>query len=138
MRLPVVLDDPMIDIRTKRAWDPHESDDGARFLIDERWPPGVRHDSLRLVGWVRRAAPSRRLMRWFRRNPAEWSRFKQQYFAELDADPAGWEPIARQAKLGPVTLVYALKDRRHNNAVALAAYLAERLSAGSDSRGSSR
>ncbi|MGI9611012.1 MAG: DUF488 family protein, N3 subclade [Acidimicrobiia bacterium] len=42
----------------------------------------------------------------------------------------GWEPIARQARLGPVTLIYAMKNRRHNNAVALAEYLADRISDG--------
>lgn len=120
----------MLDIRIKRAWDPPDSEDGARFLVDGRWPPGVRHDSLRLVLWVREAAPSRRLMKWFRRHPEAWGEFKERYFAELDANPAGWEPIARQARLGPVTLIYTLKDRRHNNAAGLAEYLTERINAG--------
>ena len=120
----------MVDIRTKRAWDPHESSDGARFLVDGRWPPGVRHDSLHIVLWVREAAPSRKLMKWFRRNLTDWQEFKERYFAELDADPDGWEPIARQARLGPVTLVYAMKDRQHNNARALAEYLVERINDG--------
>lgn len=119
----------MADIRTKRVWDSHESSDGARFLVDGRWPPGVRHDSLRIVLWVREAAPSRKLMKRFRRS-GNWREFTRDYFEELDANPAGWEPIARQARLGPVTLVYAMKDRRRNNAVALAEYLSERVSAG--------
>ena len=116
----------MADIRTKRAWDPHESRDGARFLVDGRWPPGVRHDSLRIVLWVREAAPSRKLMKWFRKNPKKWRDFKARYFEELDGNPAGWEPIARQARLGPVTLIYAMRDRHENNAVALAEYLADK------------
>jgi len=122
------LDGGMPDIRTKRAWDAHHSTDGARFLVDGRWPPGVRHDSLRIVLWVKEAAPGRKLMKRYRSNPRQWSEFKTDYFKELDANPAGWEPIARQARLGPVTLVYAMKDRRHNNAVALAEYLAKQLS----------
>ena len=120
----------MVDIRTKRVWDPHESADGARFLVDGRWPPGVRHDSLRIVLWVREAAPSRRLMRRLRKGPGAWNAFLRDYFAELEADPDGWEPIARQAGLGPVTLLYAHRDRRHNNAVALAEFLRARLSGG--------
>ncbi len=123
----VVLDGAMADIRTKRAWDPFESTARARFLVDGRWPPGVRHDSLRIVLWVRDAAPSRKLMKWFRRNSDDWREFQERYFAELDASPAGWEPIARQAGLGPVTLVYAMRDRRHNNAGALAEYLSRRV-----------
>ena len=120
----------MADIRTKRVWDPHESGDGARFLVDGRWPPGVGRDSLRIVLWVRDAAPSRKLMRWFRHNPGEWKAFKSRYFAELDDNPGGWEPIARQARLGPVTLVYAMKNRQYNNAAALDEYLQKRLSDG--------
>ncbi len=120
----------MVDIRTKRVWDPHESSDGARFLVDGRWPPGVRHDSLRIVQWVREAAPSRKLMRRLRKDPGEWDLFRRDYFAELRADPDGWEPIARQAKLGPVTLIYAHRHRRRNNAVALADFLRQQLSSG--------
>ncbi|NNL12191.1 MAG: DUF488 family protein [Acidimicrobiia bacterium] len=120
----------VVDIRTKRAWDRHEASDGARFLVDGRWPPGVRPDSLRIVLWVRDAAPGGKLMKWFRRHPDEWPEFKRRYFDELDADPVGWEPIARQARLGPVTLLYAMRDRRHNNAAALAEYLTDRISAG--------
>ena len=110
-------------IRTKRVWDPHDAADGARFLVDGRWPPGARHDSLRIVLWIREAAPSRKLESWFGGNPKNWDEFKTRYFAELDEDPAGWEPIARQARLGDVTLIYASKNRKHNNAVALAEYL---------------
>jgi uncharacterized protein YeaO (DUF488 family) len=117
-------------IRTKRVWDPFEPSDGARFLVDGRWPPGVQNDSLRIVLWVRDAAPSAKLMRSFRRGRTDWSSFRRSYFAELDDDPPAWEPIARQARLGPVTLIYAHRDRRHNNAVALAEYLAERVSGG--------
>ena len=120
----------MVDIRTKRVWDPHESSDGARFLVDGRWPPGVRPDSLRIVLWVREAAPGRKLMKRFRANPGEWSTFKKDYFAELDANSKGWEPIARQARLGPVTLIYSMRDRGRNNAVALAEYLTDRVSGG--------
>ena len=120
----------MVDIRTKRVWDDHESSDGARFLVDGRWPPGVRHDSLRIVLWVRAAAPSRKLMRRLRKDPSQWEQFRRAYVAELEADPDGWEPIARQARLGPVTLLYAHRDRRRNNAVALAEFLRDQLSAG--------
>lgn len=123
-------------VRTKRVWDPHESSDGARFLVDGRWPPGVRHDSLRIVLWVRDAAPSTKLMRSLRKRPKEWEAFRRAYIAELDANPAAWEPILRQARLGPVTLLYALRDRRHNNAVVLAEYLTGKL--GSDSPESAR
>lgn len=111
-------------------WDPHEAADGARFLVDGRWPPGVRHDSLRIVLWIREAAPSRKLERWFDGTSRKWDEFTERYVAELDANPAGWEPIARQARLGPVTLIYASKNRQHNNAVVLAEYLNRKAGSG--------
>ncbi|MEE9472432.1 MAG: DUF488 family protein [Acidimicrobiia bacterium] len=110
-------------IKSKRVWDPHDAGDGARFLVDGRWPPGARHDSLRIVLWVREAAPGVKLMKWFGGRADRWSKFRTEHFAELDGDPSGWEPIARQARLGPVTLIYASKIRQQNNAVALADYL---------------
>jgi uncharacterized protein YeaO (DUF488 family) len=118
----------MRTIMTKRVWDPPEPSDGARFLVDGRWPPGVRHDSLRIVLWVRDAAPSSKLMRSFRRGKTDWAVFRRRYVSELDDNPAGWEPIARQARLGPVTLIYAHRDRRRNNAAVLADYISDRIS----------
>lgn len=113
----------MADIRIKRVWDPFEPTDGSRFLVDPRWPPGVDGDALRIVLWIREVAPSRRLEKWWKKNQADWTGFVERYRAELDQIGA-WEPIARQARLGPVTLIYASRDREHNHARVLAEYLA--------------
>ena len=69
-------------------------------------------------------------MKRLRAGRESWADFKADYFKELDAHPLGWEPIARQARLGPVTLLYAMRNRRHNNAIALAEYLSDHVSDG--------
>jgi uncharacterized protein YeaO (DUF488 family) len=112
-------------VRTKRVWDPFSPDDGARFLVDPRWPPGVQHDSLRIVLWIREVAPSPSLQKWFKQNRSDWDGFRERYRDELMA-MADWEPLVRQARLGPVTLIYAARDRIHNHAVVLADFITER------------
>ena len=113
------------DVRTKRVWDPFSPEDGARFLIDPRWPPGVQHDSLRIVQWIREVAPSRKLEKWFKMNRSDWDVFRDRYREELGA-MSDWEPLVRQARLGPVTLIYTSKDRNRNHALVLADFITER------------
>jgi hypothetical protein len=51
--------------------------------------------------------------------------FRSRYTAELDGASAAWQPIARAAPTGTVTLLFSSHDQQHNNAVALKAYLAK-------------
>ncbi|OHT18815.1 DUF488 domain-containing protein [Edaphosphingomonas haloaromaticamans] len=56
-------------------------------------------------------------------DPARWAEFRKRYAAELAGNPAVAE-LREIAGRERVTLVYAAHDEAHNNAVALAAYLA--------------
>jgi hypothetical protein len=58
-----VTDSP--SIRAVRVYELGVEDRGSRWLVDRRWPRGVRRDSLELAGWAREAAPSDELRRWF-------------------------------------------------------------------------
>lgn len=116
-------------IRVKRVYDPPARGDGVRFLVDRLWPRGVKRESLRLDGWLKDAAPSDELRRWFGHDPARWDEFRRRYFAELDGNPEGWRPILEAARKGNVTLLFSAREAAHNNAVALKAYLDERLAA---------
>lgn len=116
-------------IRLKRAYDAAEASDGERFLVDRLWPRGVRKESLHVVDWLRDVAPSAELRRWFGHDPERWAEFQQRYRAELDRDPAGWQPLLEAASRGDITLVYGAKDTQHNDAVVLKAYLEDRLAA---------
>ncbi len=112
--------------KLKRAYDPAAKGDGTRLLVERLWPRGIRKTDLPLAGWLKEAAPSTELRRWFGHDPAKWSEFRRRYHRELDADPNAWAPIVEAARKGDVTLVYSSHDTEHNAAVALKEYLEER------------
>lgn len=114
-------------IQIKRAYDPVSPADGARYLVDHIWPRGVKKENLHIDGWDKSVAPSGELRTWFAHDPAKWEEFKRRYFVEMDANPAGWQPLAESARKGVVTLVYAARDTEHNNARAIKEYLERKL-----------
>jgi uncharacterized protein YeaO (DUF488 family) len=110
-------------IQAKRVYGPPAADDGVRFLVDRLWPRGIKKQELQIDGWLREAAPSAELRRWFGHDPDRWEEFQVRYFSELDGKPQVLEPIREAALRGNVTLLYGARDQEHNNAVALRAYL---------------
>jgi len=114
-------------ISIKRAYEPPDPDDGARFLVDRLWPRGIKKGSLQLDGWPKEVSPSSELRRWFGHDPAKWAEFQRRYFAELDGKPASWQPLLAAAHAGPLTLLYGARDTEHNNAAALKIYLESKL-----------
>lgn len=110
-------------IRIKRAYESPQPGDGTRFLVDRFWPRGVTKDAIAIAAWLKDAAPSKPLCRWFGHDTAKWDEFRRRYTAELDENPAAWQPILDAARQGTITLVYGARDTEHNNAVALQHYL---------------
>jgi uncharacterized protein YeaO (DUF488 family) len=113
-------------IGLKRVYEPVDTEDGTRFLVERLWPRGVRKDALMLDAWLKDVAPSTELRRWFGHDPARWQEFCRRYAAELEARPDAWAPIVQADRSGTVTLLYSSHDTEHNNAVALKAYLEAR------------
>ena len=116
-------------IRTVRVYEVGPGDTGARFLVDRLWPRGVARDALALDGWLRDAGPSDELRRWFGHDPARWAEFRRRYVAELDASPGTWAPLRVAAVEGDVVLLYAARDREHDNAVVLRDHLEQAVGA---------
>lgn len=114
----------MIDFQ--RVYD-HRRTRGTRFLVERLWPRGIRKDSLHFSDWLKGAAPSDSLRRWFQHDAAKWAEFKRRYRMELDEHPDAWAPIVAAARAGDVVLLYSSHDTEHNNAVALRDYVNERL-----------
>ena len=110
-------------IHLKRAYDPAETSDGTRFLVERLWPRGVKKTSLTIEAWLKEVGPSTELRKWFSHDPAKWDEFRQRYFEELRANPDAWKPILQAARHGTVTLIYSSHDTEHNNAVALQNFL---------------
>jgi uncharacterized protein YeaO (DUF488 family) len=114
-----------LDVRTKRAYDPREPSDGHRLLIDRLWPRGARREELGLDEWARELAPSDELRRWFGHDPERFDEFRTRYRHELSEHSQKLEELRRRARDGTLTLVYAARDREHNNAAVLAELLCE-------------
>ena len=113
-------------IKTKRVYDPSAPSDGRRFLVERLWPRGVKKEVLKLDAWLKDAAPSMELRKWFKHDPAKWKEFQHRYEAELQARPEAWQPILKADATGTVTLLFSSHDAEHKNVVALKAFLAKR------------
>jgi uncharacterized protein YeaO (DUF488 family) len=114
-----------IEVRTKRVYDAAERGDGHRVLIDHVWPRGVSRKRANLDEWARELAPSDELRKWFDHVPERFDRFRSRYRNELKDQHERVEELRRRARKGPVTIIYAARDREHNNAVVLAELLRE-------------
>ena len=114
-------------INLKRAYEEPEDRDGKRYLVDQLWPRGLTKASLKIDGWLKEVAPSQTLRRWFQHDPEKWNEFRRRYFGELDAKPEAWRTLIDAARKSTITLIYSARDTKHNNGVALAEYLAQRI-----------
>lgn len=110
-------------IRVKRVYDRPAADDGVRILVDRLWPRGLKREAATLDEWLKDAAPSDELRRWFGHDPARWEEFLKRYWCELDERRDVWAAVFARAMQEPVTLLYAARDVEHNNAVALKQFL---------------
>lgn len=117
---------PAHDIRIKRVYDPPDEHDGARVLVDRLWPRGLRKESAELAHWLKDIAPTPELRTWFGHDPERYAEFARRYRAELAGNKDEVARLEDVAKQGPVTLLYAAHDERHNHALVLAEYLRDR------------
>ena len=97
---------------------------GARLLVDRVWPRGVTKAGLRLDKWIRDVGPSTKLRKWFGHDPERWDASREHYVAELESNPEAVDRCLGWCRKGPVTLLFAAKDREHNQAVVLRDHLA--------------
>ena len=113
-------------LQIKRGYDPFQTSDGIRLLVDRLWPRGISKEKAHLDGWVKELAPSRELRMWFGHKADRLEEFGMLYRKELDAD-AGAQAAARQIILqsreNTVTLLYGAKDPKINHAIVLKEYL---------------
>ncbi|MDQ4147275.1 MAG: DUF488 family protein [Pseudomonadota bacterium] len=112
-----------MSIHLKRIYEKPTRQDGCRVLVDRVWPRGLTKEQARIDAWLKALAPSHGLRKWFNHEPGKWEEFKTRYFKELDEHREAVEELAAKAHTGQVTLVFAAKNERFNNAVALKEYL---------------
>src|SRR5262252_7284987 len=109
----------------KRVYEPPEASDGTTVLVDRIWPRGLTNEHASVDEWLKDIAPSAGLRTWFGLDPNRWREFRKRYFEELRANHAAVEHLTDLVSAGKVTLLFGAHDTEHNNAVALADYLAE-------------
>jgi uncharacterized protein YeaO (DUF488 family) len=115
----------MASLGLKRVYEPPDDGDGTRVLVDRLWPRGIAKDKAQIDLWLKDIAPSNALRKRFHGKPDDWDAFRTAYAAELkDATAhAAVKELRDRLRKGPVTLLYAARDERHNNAVALRMWL---------------
>lgn len=114
-----------MNLRVKRIYEPPDSADGYRVLVDGIWPRGVSKQQANLDDWLKDIAPSSELRRWFNHRPDRWKEFQRRYRRQLARKQEMVEDLRARAKAGTVTLLYSARNTSHNQAVALKAYIEE-------------
>lgn len=112
-----------MNILIKRIYDTPEQTDGSRVLVDRLWPRGIAKATAPWDEWIKAAAPSLELRRWFDHDPKKWNRFRKKYAEELDQKPDVTAHLLALARQHGLTLLYAARDTEHNEAEALREYL---------------
>jgi len=109
-------------IRIKRVYEKAAPGDGTRVLVDRLWPRGLTKRQAAVDTWLRELAPSDELRKWFHARPDAWHTFCKRYLQELSESDAAahLEELYRLARSKKkLTLLFASKDLRRNNAVVL-------------------
>lgn len=98
------------DIAFKRVYEPTDSADGARVLVDRLWPRGKRREDLQLTEWYRDASPSSALRRAWHQDDIDEQRFTDNYRKELQAHPEVLTPLMRHAREGRLSLLTVTRN----------------------------
>ena len=110
----------------KRAYEAPSPNDGMRVLVDRLWPRGLTKDQLAVDFWLKEAAPSDALRRWYGHRPGRWKSFAEKYRTELEQRTDLLRLLDELRRRGRVTLLYGARDTARNNAVVLREVLEER------------
>lgn len=115
----------MSQFQLKRIYAPVSPDDGRRVLVERLWPRGLRKADAALDEWLRDIAPSSDLRRWYGHDPARWPEFRRRYREELAIRTDLLTKLQAHAEEGPVTLLFAARERDRNSAAVLKEMLDE-------------
>jgi len=116
-------------VKIRRVYDPPLKGEGKRYLVDGLWPRGIKKASLGLDAWLKEITPSAALRKWFSHDPEKWEEYKRGFRQEL-SEPEKvrkLEELAKEARSGDITLLFASRDREHNNAVVLKEIMEEKI-----------
>ncbi len=105
--------------RIKRVYEKPDEGDGVRVLVDRLWPRGLKKEEVKIDHWMKDAAPSDSLRKWFAHKEELWPEFKRRYLEEMKDKKDILKQLQDLGKSKKVTLLYAAKDEERNNALVL-------------------
>ena len=112
-------------VRLKRVYEHPSAADGMRVLVDRLWPRGLTKHDVSADLWLRDAAPSSGLRRWYGHDAKRWRPFSRKYRVELARQPGVLEILDDLRRRAPVTLIFGARDEAHSHAVVLREMLEE-------------
>lgn len=112
-------------VRLKRVYEEPSAADGTRVLVDRLWPRGLSKQDVAADLWLREAAPSAALRRWFDHDARRWRQFSRKYRDELERQPEVLELLDDLRRRTPLTLVFGARDGARSHAVILRKVLDE-------------
>ena len=121
----------MYQIQIKRIYTEKSDTDGFRILTDRLWPRGIAKEKAAIDFWAKELSPSTYLRKWFDHKEELFSRFRELYRNELEQNPekdSFIRLVKEKLKKECVTLLFASKEEKLNQATVLAEWLKEQIS----------
>ena len=112
-----------MNIKTKRVYEQPDKTDGERILVDRLWPRGLTKEKASVDLWLKEIAPSTELRKWFDHDPKKWKSFRGRYETEIRHKDDLIKVLKQKARKGMITLIYAARDEKHNEALVLKQFL---------------
>ena len=106
-------------VRLKRVYDQPSIADGTRVLVDRLWPRGLSRQDVAADLWLREAAPSAPLRRWFGHDARRWHQFSANTATSSSGSPKSSSCSTTCAAARRSRLIFGARDPDHNNAVVL-------------------
>lgn len=120
----------MNQIQIKRIYEGKSEKDGFRILTDRLWPRGVAKEKAAIDYWAKDISPSTYLRKWYNHEEELFPRFRELYREELDKNTEKEtfiQLVQEKLEREDVTLLFASKEEKRNQAVVLAEWLGEHL-----------
>lgn len=121
----------MYQIQIKRIYTEKSDTDGFRILTDRLWPRGIAKEKAAIDFWAKELSPSTYLRKWFDHKEELFTRFRELYREELEKNPekdSFIRLVKEELKKEAVTLLFASKEEKLNQATVLSEWLKEQLS----------
>ncbi len=120
----------MHKILFKRIYDPVESSDGCRILIDRLWPRGITKEKAKIDEWPKAITPTNELRKAYHGEQIDYDEFSKKYEDELENNddvPKFLEYAENCIKDKNVTLVSSVKDIEASHVPILKKYIEKKI-----------